>query len=268
MLDEPDQMMRNSQRTTEVRQYNKSDLPRLRWTPELHELFAAAVERLGGKYEATPKRIMQLMNVKGLKISHIKSHLQCSILLLRLDRCTEARRAVIDDDEIIAKEQLRAQTPHFSDHGALSICSPQSQRQIGDGLFVDFECRSENIKQRISVFRGKLPTSAYQKTVVGNHMNINYWWSTKLSSTIIGEDCRDIHGKRRNEEEYGSLDETCQLSLSFTPMEMDQEQEERESWPLTDGLSRLSPSTSTIDTNFPDFHSLGTNHHLNLDLTI
>lgn len=41
--------MRNSQRTG-VRQYKKSELPRLRWTPELHEHFAQAVECLGGKY--------------------------------------------------------------------------------------------------------------------------------------------------------------------------------------------------------------------------
>lgn len=29
-----------------------------------------------GFAEATPKRILQMMNVKGLKLSHIKSHLQ------------------------------------------------------------------------------------------------------------------------------------------------------------------------------------------------
>lgn len=29
--------------------------------------------------EATPKKIMQMMGVKGLKISHIKSHLQVYI---------------------------------------------------------------------------------------------------------------------------------------------------------------------------------------------
>ncbi|CAN4084551.1 unnamed protein product [Withania somnifera] len=59
-----------------VRQYKKSSLPRLRWTPQLHELFIEAVQHLGGGHKATPKRIQQMMAVKGLKISHVKSHLQ------------------------------------------------------------------------------------------------------------------------------------------------------------------------------------------------
>ncbi|XP_055824005.1 myb family transcription factor MPH1-like [Solanum dulcamara] len=59
-----------------VRQYKKSSIPRLRWTPQLHELFIEAVQHLGGGYKATPKRIQQMMAVKGLKISHVKSHLQ------------------------------------------------------------------------------------------------------------------------------------------------------------------------------------------------
>ncbi|KAL4369402.1 hypothetical protein GQ457_05G009800 [Hibiscus cannabinus] len=60
-----------------ARQYNKSEVPRLRWTPELHHHFVEAVDHLGGKYRATPKRILHRMScVKGLSISHIKSHLQ------------------------------------------------------------------------------------------------------------------------------------------------------------------------------------------------
>ncbi|GER48255.1 homeodomain-like superfamily protein [Striga asiatica] len=59
-----------------VRKYRKSSAPRLRWTPDLHHRFVEAVQKLGGKHRATPKRIMQVMDVRGLKISHVKSHLQ------------------------------------------------------------------------------------------------------------------------------------------------------------------------------------------------
>lgn len=49
--------------------------PRLVWTPRLHRVFEAAVQKLGVD-KAVPKTIMQLMNVEGLTRENVASHLQ------------------------------------------------------------------------------------------------------------------------------------------------------------------------------------------------
>ncbi|KAI4321236.1 hypothetical protein MLD38_034642 [Melastoma candidum] len=60
--------------------------PRMRWTSTLHARFIHAVELLGGHERATPKSVLELMDVKELTLAHVKSHLQMYRTIKTTDR--------------------------------------------------------------------------------------------------------------------------------------------------------------------------------------
>ncbi|KAG6741157.1 hypothetical protein POTOM_056646 [Populus tomentosa] len=86
-----------------------SQKQRIRWTTELHDLFVDAVKSLGGPDVATPKSILGIMNVKGLSIYHVKSHLQKYHLAKKFPETNhEALRTQIEIQKLL-HEQLKAQ---------------------------------------------------------------------------------------------------------------------------------------------------------------
>lgn len=112
-----------------VRQYVRSKMPRLRWTPDLHLSFVHAIQRLGGQERATPKAVLQLMNVRGLSISHVKSHLQ----MYRSKKLDESGRVIGHANR---HHYIQGRGYFSSSSSAYDKCSPFHDLRIENGGIV------------------------------------------------------------------------------------------------------------------------------------
>ncbi|KAL0545953.1 hypothetical protein IC582_015857 [Cucumis melo] len=223
-----------------VRQYNKSELPRLRWTPELHRYFVQTVEILGGRNQATPKKILQMMGVKGLKISHIKSHLQMyrSIKLENGSQC----------EDLVMRQGVKHRRRR-----TLHSCDVKT-------FFSSISSSNEILREEEELCRDKTKDEP----------------SSNIKDRIIYQQDSDSDSESESEEEcVGESmleDQTCdcELTLSLKPS-MTQQILERQLSDNQDNNTSSSNSISISQLNFKfvklkDFPH--PHHHINLDLTI
>ncbi|PSR96483.1 Myb family transcription factor [Actinidia chinensis var. chinensis] len=171
--------MKKGEKSGSVRRYNKSQLPRLRWTPELHQHFVDAVQHLGGKYKATPKRILQMMSVNGLQISHVKSHLQM-YRTMKLDR--------------------KGKAIHLTNLPMFWVCSPHKM------MFSERRACQHEGKE----FQGQVPWRDSSEITSTRENFCGYVFQDTIGGTL---------SEMSKEEDVESQNESCDLSPIFPQCE-------------------------------------------------
>lgn len=127
-----------------TRRYVRSSEPRLKWTEALHECFVRSIAKLGGPEKATPKAILQEMNVRWLKIAHVKSHLQ----MYRNPKSGKSFSPRSDFPFQVAEESADIWNSHTIMDKDYQVSNPTQMQQAGSRQTYVQECDSEEASWR------------------------------------------------------------------------------------------------------------------------